>query len=185
MMDGQRARRLKCGSPIGRIIDEAGDAVQYTWVATMVGYVMRVDPGWLCLSFALINLPMYSMETKFIFTGKLSITAGGDGLGPVEMELIFALIFLFSGIFGVEGLGEPVVGSWGTKFLWKDLLAIVFILLLCLFTLENLYSSFKINFKQTFIYLLNPILTLANAAVAGYLGLFTFKYQFALFFLLH
>ena len=25
MMDGQRARRLKCGSPIGRIIDEAGD----------------------------------------------------------------------------------------------------------------------------------------------------------------
>jgi len=27
MMDGQRAKRLKCGTPIGRIIDEGGDGV--------------------------------------------------------------------------------------------------------------------------------------------------------------
>jgi len=27
IMDGQRARRLKCGTPIGRIIDESGDSV--------------------------------------------------------------------------------------------------------------------------------------------------------------
>jgi phosphatidylglycerophosphate synthase len=27
MMDGQRARRMKCGTPIGRIVDEAGDAI--------------------------------------------------------------------------------------------------------------------------------------------------------------
>ena len=26
-MDGQRARRLKCGTPLGRIIDEAGDVM--------------------------------------------------------------------------------------------------------------------------------------------------------------
>jgi len=24
-MDGMRARRLKCGTPIGRLVDEAGD----------------------------------------------------------------------------------------------------------------------------------------------------------------
>ena len=40
MMDGQRARRLKCGSPIGRIVDEAGDAYQYTFVALIMGYIM-------------------------------------------------------------------------------------------------------------------------------------------------
>ena len=186
MMDGQRARRLKCGSPIGRIVDEAGDGVQYAMIAMMVGYVLRLEPGWLCLSFGLINMPMYSMETKFIFTGKLSITAGGDGIGPVEIEVLFTLIFLFSGIFGVAGLGDPVYEAWfGENFLWKYLLAIVFIILLCIFTVENLLDSFKISFKQTAIYLANPIFTILNAALAGYLGLFTFKYEFAIFFMLH
>lgn len=57
IMDGQRARRLKCGTPIGRIIDEAGDSFQYTWVAFIMGYLVKVQPGWLCLSYALINCP--------------------------------------------------------------------------------------------------------------------------------
>mmetsp|Transcript_9364 Transcript_9364/g.15801 ORF Transcript_9364/g.15801 Transcript_9364/m.15801 type:complete len:415 (+) Transcript_9364:39-1283(+) len=189
MMDGQRARRLKCGTPIGRIVDEAGDGIQYAWVAMIMGYVMKMEPGWLCLSFGLINLPMYSMETKFIFTGKLSITAGGDGLGPVEIELLFFLVFLTCGIFGVSGLGKPVadlVGDWlSDQFLWKHLLAVVFILLLSLFTIENLIDSFKINFKQTSIYMANPVLTILNAALAGFLGLYTFTNEFVVFFLLH
>jgi phosphatidylglycerophosphate synthase len=71
MMDGQRARRLKCGSPIGRIIDEAGDAYQYTFVAMIMGHIVKLPPGWLTLSYGLINLPMYSMEMKYIFTGNL------------------------------------------------------------------------------------------------------------------
>ena len=69
MMDGQRARRLKCGTPIGRIIDEAGDAYQYTWVAVIIGYAVKIEPGWLTLSYGLINLPMYSMEMKYFLTG--------------------------------------------------------------------------------------------------------------------
>ena len=27
IMDGNRARRLKCGSPLGRLIDEGGDTI--------------------------------------------------------------------------------------------------------------------------------------------------------------
>jgi hypothetical protein len=102
MMDGQRARRLKCGSPIGRIVDEAGDAYQYTWLALIVGYILKMPPGWLTLSYGLINMPMYSMEMKYIFTGTLTITQGE--IGPVEIELLFAVIFGAAAIFGVSGM---------------------------------------------------------------------------------
>lgn len=102
MMDGQRARRLKCGSPLGRIIDEAGDAYQYTFVALITGYIVKMPPGWLTLSYGLINMPMYSMEMKHIFTGSLQITQGD--VGPVEIELLFAIIFGLSAMFGVSGM---------------------------------------------------------------------------------
>jgi len=42
IMDGQRARRLKCGTPIGRIIDEAGDSVQYTLISVVMGYALKL-----------------------------------------------------------------------------------------------------------------------------------------------
>jgi len=102
MMDGQRARRLKCGSPIGRIVDEAGDTYQMTWVALIVGYILKLPPGWLTLSYGLINMPMYSMEMKYIFTGKLSITQGD--FGPVEIELLLGIIFGSAAVFGVSGM---------------------------------------------------------------------------------
>lgn len=51
-MDGARARRLKAGSPIGRIVDEAGDLMIYTNIAVIVGYIVKVPPGILCMSYA-------------------------------------------------------------------------------------------------------------------------------------
>ena len=69
MMDGQRARRLKCGSPIGRIVDQAGDLMMYTWFSFFLGYWFKVPPGWLCLSYAVINLPAYTIEISMICTG--------------------------------------------------------------------------------------------------------------------
>lgn len=71
MMDGSRARRLKAGSPVGRIIDEAGDLMIYTNIATMAAYLLRAPPGWLALSYGLINFPSYFMEINYIITGKL------------------------------------------------------------------------------------------------------------------
>lgn len=104
IMDGQRARRLKCGSSIGRIIDEAGDVFQYTWLSVVVGHLLKLPPGLLNLSYAAVNLPAYTMEIKFIFTGKLVLNPGVDELGPVEMELLLTIIMLICGTFGVEGL---------------------------------------------------------------------------------
>jgi phosphatidylglycerophosphate synthase len=71
MMDGARARRLKAGSPIGRIIDEAGDLMIYTNIATIGAYCVRAPPGFLCLSYGVINFTSYFMEINFIITGKL------------------------------------------------------------------------------------------------------------------
>ena len=36
--DGVRARRLKCGSPVGRVIDEALDFVNMSIIGTLVVY---------------------------------------------------------------------------------------------------------------------------------------------------
>ena len=94
---------MSCGSPIGRVIDEAGDGVQYTCFAGIMVWVIGIPPGILCLSYGLINLPMYTMEINFILTGTLTITATED-LGPVEMELIFSTIYLLAAILGVNGL---------------------------------------------------------------------------------
>ena len=65
-MDGQRARRLKCGTPIGRIMDEAGDPFQYTWIAVMIGHVLRSPPGLAADAMLFINIPQYSMEIQYI-----------------------------------------------------------------------------------------------------------------------
>ena len=104
IMDGQRARRLKCGSCIGRIVDEAGDVFMYTWSSIIAGYILRLPPGILNLSYASINLAIYCMEIKFTITGSLSITAAVDEFGPVEIELLITSIMLSVAYFGREGL---------------------------------------------------------------------------------
>lgn len=109
--DGIRARRLKCGSPLGRIVDEAGDSMNYSLMALILLYIVKMPPGWLTLGIAIINMPMFCMEMSFTLTGSLNINANDD-LGPVEVELIISLIFLVAGIFGVEGMNSTLGWSF-------------------------------------------------------------------------
>ena len=51
------------------------------------------------------------MEIKFILTGNLSITGAVDEIGPVEIELIFFIIFMIVGLLGIDGVEKPVVDS--------------------------------------------------------------------------
>lgn len=39
MMDGTRARRLKCGSPLGRIVDEGNLIYNFKWSVNFVYYI--------------------------------------------------------------------------------------------------------------------------------------------------
>ena len=93
---------MKSGSPIGRIIDEAGDAMVYTWAAHILGYVLNLPPGLLCLGYISLNIPMYTMEMKFMITGKLSITSGAVDIGPVEVEVILASIIIIRMMAGTH-----------------------------------------------------------------------------------
>lgn len=104
MMDGQRARRLKVGSPIGRIVDEAGDLMIYSLFALYGGYLLKAKPGIMNLSCASINSTAYAMEMAFIITGEFDQHAGEFDIGPVEIELIVATLFGFAGVYGYQGV---------------------------------------------------------------------------------
>jgi phosphatidylglycerophosphate synthase len=183
IMDGQRARRLKCGTPIGRIVDEAGDSYQYTFVAFIMGYIVKIPPGWLCLSYGLVNLPMYTMEMRFILAGNLKITAGNGqfDIGPVELEMIFTTIFLMAAFFGTQNIEDTVNSSFKVDYLpMGDSLQVnhaccgLFVFLLVLFSLENIKDSISLNFCLCMRMLAAPAFVLAQAVTAAYLGVYTF-----------
>lgn len=110
------------------------------------------------------------MEMKFILTGNLSITGAVDEIGPVEIELLFTIIFMIAGIFGVSGVEKPVVESINflegivPKFvMWHHIISSFFIFLLIFFTLENLVKCFIIN-KWVSLKLIMP--SLINISIA-------------------
>ncbi len=101
-MDGVRARRLKNGSPMGRIVDEALDTVQQALYSLWLAYVFRFD-NWVGEAlFLMTNLVFYTMEMKYVICKSLKIIVGE--IGPVELELIIASILIISGYFGTERL---------------------------------------------------------------------------------
>jgi hypothetical protein len=119
------------------------------------------------------------MEIKFILTGNLSITGAVDEIGPVEIELIFFIIFMIAGIFGVNGVEKPVVDSMYflngilPKFvMWQHLLSSFFVFLLLFFTLENLVKCFQIN-KWLSLKLIMPcIINISIALASGYFDIY-------------
>lgn len=151
-MDGMRARRTKTGSALGRIIDEAIDQLSYACVGCFIGYLLRVEAGILLFSFGLINVPFYSMEIRHFYCKDILMIVGE--LGPVEIELIYSVIFILSGtVFGVENASydTSLMDITGIEVLTvikiKYFIAILTIFLEILFSWENLKDSMNINPK--------------------------------------
>lgn len=146
---------MKIGTPIGRLVDEAGDSLQYSMVAMIMGHVMRLPPGMLNLSYGLLNLPQYSMEIKYLMTGELIMKGAGaaENIGPVEIEVLMAFIFSMAGIFGTTGLQKPVSSYLGGALSglipeavhWNHLLASIYIILILLFTVDNIKDCLAKN----------------------------------------
>lgn len=86
---------MKCGSPLGRIIDEAIDQLAYTCIGCIIGYMLRIEPGIGLFSIGLVNVPFFAMEIRHCFCKDIVMIVGE--IGPVEVELIYSLIFLFAG----------------------------------------------------------------------------------------
>lgn len=144
IIDGVRARRLKCGSPLGRIIDEGLDLVAYSGIANIALWMIRPASNTALLVFGLTNLPFCTTEMRHYAINKLQFVV--DELGPVEIELIFSLLIGFSGLavepvyntkaltyLGVEALNKV---TWGHIFIG------VIGLLTVLMSSDNLIESF-------------------------------------------
>jgi len=65
IMDGLRARRMKCGSPLGRIIDEAGDTIVMSNYSTLIAYMLCFDNKYWELAFFYMNLAFFGEEVRY------------------------------------------------------------------------------------------------------------------------
>lgn len=100
MMDGLRARRLKSGSPLGRVVDEALDLLQQAAYCLWLGYCFNFDHWLLEMLYISYNMIFYFKETKFRVFGKLQLVQGE--IGSVEIELIVTLLILMTAYLGPE-----------------------------------------------------------------------------------
>ena len=109
ILDGLRARRLKVGSPLGRLIDEGGDAVTMGNYCVLLAYVLNLQmPGAELLIYLSLNFVFYAMEIKYILTGDLIMSTGD--ISDVELELVFSIIMIIHAIFGRD-IYESKVGQ--------------------------------------------------------------------------
>jgi phosphatidylglycerophosphate synthase len=99
-MDGCRARRLNCGSPFGRIIDEAGDTVVMANYSLLLAYALGYKNCYLELMFFFMNFAFYCMEVKHKVTGSLVMAVGE--ISSVEVELLIASLLIYFGYYGNE-----------------------------------------------------------------------------------
>jgi phosphatidylglycerophosphate synthase len=175
MMDGQRARRFKCGTPIGRLIDEAGDTMQYMMFAVIMGYVVKVPPGWLSLGYCMVNMAQYAMEMNFVINKNFKNC--DEYLGPCEIEVMIAFIFVMAGIFGSEGLNSSIssslfagsvartlgLGMIPEYIIWNHLLLGFFIALQMNFIIEAVVSCMRTDLMETIKLALIPFIVLGIA----------------------
>lgn len=176
-MDGMRARRTKCGSPLGRVIDEGIDQIAYACIGGFVGYLLRVEPGFWLLSIGLVNLPFYAMEIRHCYFKDFIMIVGE--LGPVEIELIYTIIFLLTGLYiGGDGYEKTFAEVTGLtyKFLnfkMKSFIAILTLVLEIIFSYDNLKESIEKDPKKTFRYLIPVFIMLGISYLSSYLPSYT------------
>ena len=88
--DGVRARRLKCGSPVGRIVDEALDIINQAVIPIMILFGCQTNTSILEYLALAGNVIFYTMEMQYVISKKL-IMIEGD-YGPVENELLLSIV---------------------------------------------------------------------------------------------
>lgn len=78
-------------------------------------------------------------------------------IGPVEVELVFTLIFGFTGaVFGVEVFDKQLNDLFGTDFdlihsyQLKHILAGLVIVLNIMFTIDNIKDAYTVNSSEAF-----------------------------------
>lgn len=111
IMDGNRARRLKVGSPLGRLIDEGGDTITESNMCVLLAYAWILNNPFFEIVFFSFEYIFFSMEVRNVVTGKLVMQI--DELSPVELEIIFSITCWLLGYYGRDGLYKTVGESFG------------------------------------------------------------------------
>jgi hypothetical protein len=144
--------------------------VQYTFFTVFLGYVTKVGPSWYILGYQLINLVMYSMETNFIITNNLNINMELIEFGPVELELMLALIIGAAGVFGNTAMIKPVIDSYpsvsvifSSSFTWGHLLQIFFLVMISQSVFESLEKCTRKHGYSFVYYMLAPLIIWVTA----------------------
>ena len=184
-LDGLRARKFKKCSPLGRIIDEAGDSMQYGFIGILLGFVIPLEPGWFCLGYCLFNLPQYFVEVSYLQTGMR--LHGGDIIGAIEYNLLMAFIFIVAGVYGVENVNDQA------SFLPKQIplsyaqffsLVFAYIILDATWNL-GIKPSLEKNITGTLINSIPIMIVFAIIAIQIMIGSPTFQNKFVVFHMLH
>ena len=105
-MDGLRARRLKVGSPLGRLIDEGGDCIAMANYGVLMAYCFCFDNMYLEVICLYMNIAFYGMEIRYKLTNRLVLTIGE--ISSVEVELICCIILCCGGYYGNETLQKTL-----------------------------------------------------------------------------
>ena len=111
-MDGNRAGRLKCGSPLGRLVDEGGDTITMANYCTLLCYTWQLQNPAFEFILLSLNFIFFMMETKYTITGKLNMVAGE--MSAIELETAFAISMIVLGFVGnVNGVDVTVGETLG------------------------------------------------------------------------
>lgn len=167
-LDGIRARRLKCGSPLGRMVDEGLDLYFYANFAGFLLWMLQPGPNFWVLFLGLVNLPFHTAEIKFYITKSLNFIV--DELGPIEVEFIFGTIVTVSGLISFNFWNVSLASTFGVEWevfkeiQWKHFLLTLVAILYVLFANDNLKDAFKKNVGRTF-YCLVPALIFILTAI--------------------
>ena len=113
IMDGNRARRLKCGSPLGRMIDEGGDTVTMANYSVLCAYAWQLQNPMGEIVYFAMNSVFFAMEMRYAITGELVMAVGE--VSSVEAELLFSLTLIYTGVYGQEGLQKTIGQSFGVE----------------------------------------------------------------------
>ena len=102
IMDGCRARRLKVGSPLGRIIDEAGDLIVMSNYSLMMAYMFCFDNIYLEIVWFYLAMVVAGDEIRFKVTKELVMLVGE--ISVVEIQLFLCICMWVTSYYGSEVL---------------------------------------------------------------------------------
>ena len=96
-----------------------------------------------------------------------------EEFGPIELEVIFFIIFMVSGCYGVGAMDRPIGPDLGgifeanlpTFICWGFLITSIFWFLIISTAIDNITAGFKKNSTAT-MYYLNPIWIIIATAFA-------------------